>query len=671
MPYHGSGSRREERKTKSRERNSSRSDRNREGGEKRHVRDRDEGGRGDGKGGRGDGEAGRGARAGGHDTRELGKGGRKDDRGRRGGRGYNQGGDNNGRSYNDPYMMHDDSGMGMMHHSPYGNPFFDGFNMGGGGAWGGRMPFNRPFMPSPVFGRGQARGRMPFISTPDFGRGGVTPYKARGGGRGGYNRGDAEGSGTATAILARRVQELEVENESLKTQLKETPKKKTLEELDNIKEKSSSLKNKVQTLEENLASKELELFKLVGIKDAIEGFTMGGGSESKTEECILDSCSDRVKKHMKIIISNKLDQDDLKSCLRIIFLRLDGHYSCEEIIRFFAGLDNPMAAVENLAKALKGVGDCQEDTAEGEDSAPSSESEGEISGEEKKLQPKKLEYKEGKCKSQGTTLANKILLDTAKKNKMGKSREAAKELRKAKIKEKIKEVAEDVANKDMETGDASMIACYDDLVDDLYKLTNAPAGKGQEASPIIKKRRGGAKQANDSKKAKKAKIETLKTYSDGGVTIRSYQAGLFSMKQMIEDAESDGAEILDKNTGKLIKRMPCGFYPTCLNSLGKDSMVIGGKLILPKERRKDDKSLYICKEHTADVEDKWSKAFDEEDGLGEMDELETSVMEEEMASMNTPDREGTEGEDDDDDEEAETRNEEDADNLFSQSLLKK
>ena len=39
--------------------------------------------------------------------------------------------------------------------------------------------------------------------------------------------------------------------------------------------------------------------------------------------------------------------------------------------------------------------------------------------------------------------------------------------------------------------------------------------------------------------------------------------------------------------------------------------------------------------------------------------------------MNTPDREGTEGEDDDDDEEAETRNEEDADNLFSQSLLKK
>ena len=204
---------------------------------------------------------------------------------------------------------------------------------------------------------------------------------------GGYNRGDAEGSGTATAILARRVQELEVENDSLKTQLKETPKKKTLEELDNIKEKSSSLKNKVQTLEENLASKELELFKLVGIKDAIEGFTMGGGSESKTEECILDSCSDRVKKHMKIIISNKLDQDDLKSCLRIIFLRLDGHYSCEEIIRFFAGLDNPMAAVENLAKAPKGVGVCQEDTVEGEDSAPSSESEGEISGEEKKLQP--------------------------------------------------------------------------------------------------------------------------------------------------------------------------------------------------------------------------------------------------------------------------------------------
>jgi hypothetical protein len=93
-----------------------------------------------------------------------------------------------------------------------------------------------------------------------------------------------------------------------------------------------------------------------------------------------------------------------------------------------------MAAVENLAKALKGAGVCQVDTIGEEDSAPSSESEGEISDKEKKLQPKKLEYKEGKCKSQGTTIANKIVLDTAKKNKMGRSREAAKELRKAKIK---------------------------------------------------------------------------------------------------------------------------------------------------------------------------------------------------------------------------------------------
>ena len=90
-------------------------------------------------------------------------------------------------------MMHDDSGMGMMHHSPYGNPFYDGFNMGGRGAWGGRMPFNRPYMPSPVFGRGQGRGRMPFNSTPDFGREGGTPYKTRGGGRGDGKGGDSEG----------------------------------------------------------------------------------------------------------------------------------------------------------------------------------------------------------------------------------------------------------------------------------------------------------------------------------------------------------------------------------------------------------------------------------------------------------------------------------------------
>ena len=102
-------------------------------------------------------------------------------------------------------------------------------------------------------------------------------------------------------------------------------------------------------------------------------------------------------------------------------------------------------------------------------------------------------------------------------------------------------------------------------------------------------------------------------------------------------------------------------------------MVIGGKLILPKERRKDDKSLYICKEHIADVEnvgDEGSEVVDEEDGLGEMDELETSVMEEEMTSMNAPDRGESEGEDDDD-EETEDRNVVDDGNLFSQSLLKK
>ena len=59
---------------------------------------------------------------------------------------------------------------------------------------------------------------------------------------------------------------------------------------------------------------------------------------------------------------------------------------------------------------------------------------------------------------------------------MGKSREAAKELRNA----KLKEAAEDVATKAMEAGDDSIIACYDDLVDDLTKLTNAHTGKGQD-----------------------------------------------------------------------------------------------------------------------------------------------------------------------------------------------
>ena len=73
------------------------------------------------------------------------------------------------------------------------------------------------------------------------------------------------------------------------------------------------------------------------------------------------------------------------------------------------------------------------------------------------------------------------------------------------------------------------------------------------------------------------------------------------MKKLIEEAENNGTEILDKETGNFIKKMPCGFYPTCVDSLGKDSMVIGGKLIFPKERRNGDKMVYICKEHQADV----------------------------------------------------------------------
>jgi hypothetical protein len=39
----------------------------------------------------------------------------------------------------------------------------------------------------------------------------------------------------------------------------------------------------------------------------------------------------------------------------------------------------------------------------------------------------------------------------------------------------------------MEAGDDSIIACYDDLVDDLYKLTNAPAGKVKSHRQLSRK----------------------------------------------------------------------------------------------------------------------------------------------------------------------------------------
>ena len=148
MPYHGSGSRREERKGRSRERNSSRADRNREGERKGMCKNMQK----EGMMMEWQGVVLR--------WRAITPGGPTMEAEKMIEEGGQQGGGNPGRSYNDPYMMHDDSGMGMMQHSPYGNPFYDGFNMGGRGAWGGRLPFNRPYMPSPVFGMGQGRGRM-------------------------------------------------------------------------------------------------------------------------------------------------------------------------------------------------------------------------------------------------------------------------------------------------------------------------------------------------------------------------------------------------------------------------------------------------------------------------------------------------------------------------------
>ena len=100
---------------------------------------------------------------------------------------------------------------------------------------------------------------------------------------------------------------------------------------------------------------------------------------------------------------------------------------------------------------------------------------------------------------------------------------------------------------------------------------------------------------------------------------------------------------------ELTKKMPCGFYPCCLNDIGKEQDVFGGILIKPKHHRKEDQFTYFCNTHEADPMDP-NKSVPEdaeggeaaksdtvkegsgeiiEDSEDEMNHLETSVMEEE------------------------------------------
>ena len=211
--------------------------------------------------------------------------------------------------------------------------------------------------------------------------------------------------------------------------------------------------------------------------------------------------------------------------------------------------------------------------------------------------------------------------------------ENAKKLRKV----KRKEIAEVHATTEMETGDKSINECFDALI---FTLTNVHPGKAGESSPIIKK-----KKAVQGPKAKKAKMDSIKVFKLGGISIMSSNEEVFSMKNLIQKAEDGGTRMLDQSTGDLIKKIPCGFYPTCTEGLDKCAKVIGGVLFEPKGHKKEDKVVYICEDHECNLmegvdglgdtigseEGEPAKGDDEGDDL---DELETSVMEEEFTTLN-------------------------------------
>ena len=137
--------------------------------------------------------------------------------------------------------------------------------------------------------------------------------------------------------------------------------------------------------------------------------------------------------------------------------------------------------------------------------------------------------------------------------------------------------------------------------------------------------------------------------------------------------------------GGLIKKVPCGFYPACAKALDADDTVIGGKIVLPVEHRRWDKQVFVCLDHKEDstsgvteevdssmvdqMEDESTPTKDEtkkdEDTEGSsMDELETSILEDDkkegLGLKSNEDTEKDEGED------------ERLDSAFlSQSLLKR
>ena len=206
--------------------------------------------------------------------------------------------------YYDGRAFFDDSGYGGGFWQPRGH--HDGYRGGRGRGFG----FDG-------FGRGGQR----YQSTPNFGRG-------RGGGRHRSGDGVRDVPGTAADILGRRVAELE---EQLKTV---SPKYKTLEELSNIKDKYKDATNRIKDLANDIKMKDEQLKELKDIKSFLGNFKNNFEEVSEESlEDVLASCSERVKKHMKVIINGKMSGEDILDSFKIIVRKLSSADFLKQVAR--------------------------------------------------------------------------------------------------------------------------------------------------------------------------------------------------------------------------------------------------------------------------------------------------------------------------------------------------
>ena len=240
-------------------------------------------------------------------------------------------------------------------------------------------------------------------------------------GKGDY-RGDVRGSGTAAEILANKIAELEEHIKYLEEQqAKESPKERTLTEMKNLSTKNIAYKELINKLRHELDDKGTEMEELLQLKHFAEEFKMS--NETKVEELgdVLSRCSPRVKKHMKIIIDDKMSTEDLKDALKIILLKLDDDIAWPEILHTI----KKVKGGEIFEKLLGGLGIIPKPVAVeiDIDSAPSDTDEDDKEVEEVKDKMVKecttdVVVKEGKDVVIATSGMTNKGLDSATKTKM-------------------------------------------------------------------------------------------------------------------------------------------------------------------------------------------------------------------------------------------------------------